>query len=93
MSLFTINIHLHEVEMKGEVIQLLYQLLERSNKMATVQDVKDAIAKEAEQVKQRLDELASTVQALRDQVANGSAATPEQLDELKVAVEGIFTPS
>ena len=61
--------------------------------MATVQDVKDAVATEAAEVKARIDALAAEVQALKDQIAAGTAATPEQLDEILLSVQGIFTPA
>ena len=70
------------------------QLLERMKDiMATVQEVKDAIASEAAQVAEHVNALIVEIQALKDQVAAGSAATPEQLDELLAAVEGIFSPT
>ena len=61
--------------------------------MASIQDVKDAVANEAAEVKARLDELAFSVQALTEQLNDGDAVTAEQLDEVKVAIENIFTPA
>jgi len=57
--------------------------------MATVQDVKDAVAAEAVEVKARVDALEARIAELE---AGGAGATPEELDELKAMVQGIFTP-
>ncbi len=59
--------------------------------MATVQEVKDAVAAEAAEVKARLDALQARIDEL---IAQGSSgATPEQLEEIKTLVQGIFTPA
>lgn len=63
----------------------------RSEVMATIQDLKDAVVAEQAEVKARVDELEAQVLALQNSGAGG--ATPEQLDEVMVAIKGIFTPA
>ncbi len=61
--------------------------------MATVDQVKEAIAAEKEQVQVKLDELASEIQVLKDVIANGGTVTEEELDSVLEAVNNIFTPA
>lgn len=61
--------------------------------MATLQQLKDAIASEAAEVKARVDALESEVKALKDQIANGGTVTEAQLDEVLTSVQNIFTPA
>jgi hypothetical protein len=77
----------------NEIASALYYLLLRTRKMATVQQLKDAIAAEAAEVKVKLDELEATVTALRDQIAAGGSVTEAQLDEVLLGVQSIFTPA
>ena len=58
--------------------------------MATLQEVKDAIAEEKTQVLNKLTELNTEIQALKDQIAAGSPVTVADLDDLKAAVNDIF---
>lgn len=70
---------------------LLTQILNGVNRiMATVDEVKAAIANEAAEVKARMDDLEAQVKALTDA---GGGATPAQLDEILAAVQGIFKPA
>lgn len=61
--------------------------------MATIQELKDAVANEAAEVKARLDELQANVQVLQDQIAAGGTITAADLDEVKAAIENIFVPT
>lgn len=63
-------------------------LNERIKDMATLQDVKDAVAAEASEVAARVNALEARIVELEA----GGGATPEQLEELKVMVQGIHTP-
>lgn len=91
-SLVTLHLHVHAAS--GDTDRLLNEVIERSKTiMATVEQVKQAVADEASEVKARVDALTAEVQALKDQIAAGTAATPEQLDEILASVKGIFTPA
>lgn len=57
--------------------------------MATLEEVKQAIADEQEQARIRAESTAAEIQALKDQIAAGTGVTPEQLDELIQSVRGI----
>jgi len=59
--------------------------------MATLQELKDAVAAEAAEVKARVDALEAEVQSLKDIIAAGGTITEAQLDEVLVGVKGIFT--
>ena len=73
---------------------LLTQILNGVSRiMATVDEVKAAIAEEAAEVKARVDALDAQVVDLKNQIAAGTAATPAQLDEIIAGVRGIFTPA
>lgn len=61
--------------------------------MASIQDLKDAVANEAGEVKSKLDEQTAKIQALSDLLAAGGSVTSADLDEVKLAIENIFTPS
>lgn len=80
--------------MKTLVLALLVPaviyLLIRTANMATVQEVKDAIAAEKAEVQVKLDALLARIAELE---AGAGGATPEELAELKAGIEGIFTPS
>jgi TRAP-type mannitol/chloroaromatic compound transport system substrate-binding protein len=58
--------------------------------MATLQEVKDAVAAEAAEVTAKVNELMAEIQALKDQIANGTNVTPEDLDALLASVNAIF---
>lgn len=60
--------------------------------MATLQDIQDAVANEAVEVKFKLDEQAAKIQELSDLVAAGGNVTSADLDALKTSIENIFTP-
>lgn len=62
----------------------------RSEIMATIKDLKDAVAAERAEVKARVDELEAMVVDLQNGGTGG--ATPEQLEEVLVAIKDIFTP-
>ncbi len=90
-----LDIYIHSVPCASEdgaVVQMLAEILERIDKMATLDEVKAAVAAEAQQVKEAVDALEAQVQALKDQIAAGTAATPEQLDEVLASIQNIFTP-
>lgn len=57
--------------------------------MATVQEVNEAIAAEAAEVKARFDVMEARIAELE---RAGAGATPEQLTEILNGVRGIFTP-
>lgn len=64
--------------------------------MASIQEVKDAIAQvatdiaaEKAEVQAKIGEMAARIQALIDQIAAGTAATPTDLDALIAALTGI----
>lgn len=59
--------------------------------MATLQEVKDAVAEEAAEVKARVDALEARVAELIAQGENG--ASPEELEEIRTAVRNIFSPT
>lgn len=59
--------------------------------MATLQEVKDAIAAEKAEVLAGVGALNDQIQALKDQIANGDPVTPEDLDALVSSVHDIFT--
>lgn len=61
--------------------------------MATVQQLKDAVAAEAAEVKARIDSLEAEVKALKDQIAAGGTITEAQLDDVLTSIQGIFTPA
>lgn len=61
--------------------------------MASIQELKDAVANEAAEVKTRLDELQEHIEALQEQLAAGENITAADLDEVKLAIENIFTPA
>lgn len=61
--------------------------------MATVDQLKEAIAAEQAQVQTRLDELAVEIQTLKDVIAAGGTVTEEELDSVLEAVNNIFTPA
>jgi len=82
--------HLH-VHLHLEGIPDLLKIGERI--MATLDEVKAAVAAEAQQVKDRVDALEAQVVALQEQVAAGGAATAADLDGLIVSIQGIFTPA
>jgi len=84
-------LYLHERNPQDDLLELILERTE--NIMATLQEVKDAIAAEGVQVTEKINELMAEIQALKDQIASGSAVTPEQLDELLAAVEAIFSPA
>ena len=58
--------------------------------MATLQEVKDAVASEAAEVTAKVNELLVEIQRLNDLIAAGGSVTAADLDELKAAVEAIF---
>lgn len=58
--------------------------------MSTLQDVKDAIAQEKQEVTDKLAEVNATIEELKKQIADGTAVTPEQFDELKAGINNIF---
>ena len=69
-------------------------LVEMENRiMATLQELKDAVAAEAAEVKARVDALQAEVQALKDQLAAGGTVTEAQLDEVLAGIKNIFTPA
>ena len=75
-------------------INALYFLTIKVNRMATKQEVLDAIAAERAEVKARVDELLVMVQTLTDQITAGAGApTAADMDEIKLAVQGIITPT
>jgi flagellar hook-associated protein FlgK len=59
--------------------------------MATLQQVRDAVAAEGQEVANRLNELATEIQSLKDQIANGNPVTEADLDTLLTDVQNIFT--
>lgn len=85
------TVHIHTADL-DRILNAVTTLSTREQVMASVQDVKDAVAQEAAEVAIRVSALESEVQSLKDQIAAGTAATPEQLDEILIAVRGIFTP-
>jgi hypothetical protein len=58
--------------------------------MATLQEVKDAVAAEAAEVTAKVNELLVEIQRLNDLLAAGGSVTAADLDELKASVEAIF---
>lgn len=58
--------------------------------MATLQDVKDAIAAEKAEITSKLADLDKQIQDLKDQIANGSPVTAADLDEIVSNVHDIF---
>ena len=58
--------------------------------MPTVQEIKDAIFAEAQEVATKIAELEASIQALKDQIANGSPATEQDLQDILEGVKGIF---
>jgi tetrahydromethanopterin S-methyltransferase subunit G len=94
-DLAKINKRLHAIERGMDVVAsaLLHVLIKENLIMATVDDLKAAVAAEAAEVKARIDDLEATVQALKDQIAGGGTITEAQLDEVMVAIQGIFTPT
>jgi hypothetical protein len=58
--------------------------------MATLQEVKDAVAAEAAEVTAKVNELMAEIQVLKDQIAAGTNVTPEDLDALLASVNAIF---
>ena len=58
--------------------------------MATLQEVKDAVASEAAEVTAMVNELLAEIQRLNDLLAAGGSVTAADLDELKASVEAIF---
>lgn len=59
--------------------------------MATLQEVKDAVAAEAAEVTAKVNELLAEIQRLNDLIAAGGGVTAGDLDALKASVEAIFT--
>lgn len=59
--------------------------------MATLEQLKDAVAAEAAEVKAHVDALAAEVQALKDQIANGGTVTEADLDQVLTDINNIFT--
>ena len=58
--------------------------------MATLQEVKDAVASEAAEVTAKVNELLAEIQRLNDLLAAGGAVTAADLDQLKADIEAIF---
>ena len=59
--------------------------------MATLAEVKQAVADEKAEVLAKLTALGEEIQALKDQIAAGSPVTAADLDELVASVHDIFT--
>lgn len=59
--------------------------------MASLQEVKDAIAAEKQEVLDGVKALNDQIQALKDQIANGTPVTAADLDEIVSSVHDIFT--
>lgn len=59
--------------------------------MASLEQVRDAVAAEAAEVKAHVDALGAEIQALKDQIANGGTVTEADLDQLLTDVNNIFT--
>jgi hypothetical protein len=60
--------------------------------MATLQDVKDTIAQERQQVSDGIAALTAQIAALQAQLANGTVVTQADLDALNALIQDIFTP-
>ena len=58
--------------------------------MATLEEVKQAIADEKTEVTAKITQLSDRITDLENQIASGENVTPEQLSELKELVHGIF---
>jgi hypothetical protein len=61
--------------------------------MATLQDVKDTIAQERQQVTDGIAALTAQIAALQAQLANGTVVTQADLDALNALIQDIFTPA
>ena len=87
------HLHVHLDSVDEKFLQLLSKIIHTGERiMATLQQVKDAVAAEAAEVKTKVDQLEADVQALKDQIAAGTAATAADLDDLLTQVQNIFTP-
>lgn len=73
--------------------KLTYLFNQGESLMATVQELKDAVAVEKAEVQAKLAELATEVQALKDVIAAGGNVTEAQLTEVLDAIRDIFTPT
>lgn len=61
--------------------------------MPTVQEIKDAIAAESQEVAARIAELQAKIEVLLNQASNGGAATEQELQEILDGVKSIFNPT
>jgi DNA-binding transcriptional MerR regulator len=82
-EMFQIHVHVHLAEI-GELLKIGDKI------MATLDEVKAAIANEGAEVKAKIDALEARIAEL---VEAQGGATPAQLDELLAGVQGIFTPA
>ena len=60
--------------------------------MATLQEVKQAIADEKAQVLEGITALNAKIQELQDQINQGTNVTAQDLEDIKNDVNNIFTP-
>jgi hypothetical protein len=74
-----------------DVLCLLETLEDKVDDMATLQDVKDAIAAETAEVTAAVDDLMAQIKTLQDQITNGGVATAADLDDITASVKNIFT--
>ena len=58
--------------------------------MASLQEVKDAIAQEKAEVVEKVEGLNAQIEELKNQIAAGGVVTAEQLDEVLDGIKNIF---
>jgi tRNA pseudouridine-54 N-methylase len=72
---------------------LLNEITNKGNQiMATLQEIKDTIAFERQQVADAVTALQAQIAALQEQLATGTVVTQADLDALNALIQEIFTP-